>query len=350
MSHCDPRVHRREAKMKDLARASVSGPSRSGSSKSVQQSRSRTRRAKLEAITYFPIGASCSGVDDCECLFCEYDDTASIVVKSFDHVYWPASASDRNGPGYRMAEKKLFELDGEFDPWFSWLKRNMPDTLAGRHLLDHIVTWVWCVYCISDSKHNYKGCTCDDPRPWSKAAPGNYWKPRADEPNVDQATAKLRELRFDISRWDQWLDEVFAADEAGQSRRKALRKGIWCDFAGQLKEGCRCFICEYRWYRKTGWKTFRFIWEFLVSVDVDRHDVSELCTQIMKWMEFLGVDELRVHHSGAYLFDTEDPNFFRVHSTHIECNQQFDGARYEPKGALRWRVDLKLNKVFTDLL
>ena len=70
----------------------------------------------------------------------------------------------------------------------------------------------------------------------------------------------------------------------------------------------------------------------------------------MKWMEFLGVDELRVHHSGAYLFDVDDPNFFRVHSTHIECNQQFDGARYEPKGALRWRVDLELNKVFTDLL
>ena len=86
-----------------------------------------------------------------------------------------------------------------------------------------------------------------------------------------------------------------------------------------------------------------------MSVDVDGHEVSWLCAQIMKWMEFLGVDELRVHHSGSYLFDADDPNFVRVYSTHIECNQQFDGARYEPKGALRWRVTLELDKDPTDL-
>ena len=341
MSHCDPRLHRRAAKMKDLARASVSGSSGYRSSKSVQQSRSRTRRAKLEAITKFPIGVSCYGADDCECLFCEFDDTASIVLKDFEHGSWRTRARDRNQPGYRMAEKKLFELDGEFDPWFSWLKRNMPDTLAGRHLLDHIVDWVWC-RCMIDSKHNYKGCTCDDPRPWSKAAPGNYWKPGSDEPNAEEATAKLRELHFDISRWNQWLHEVFASGEAGQSRRKELCKAIWCDFAGQLKDGCRCFICEYRWYRTTGWKTFTLIREFLVAADVDGNEAPGLCAQIEKWMGFFGVDELCVHHSGAYLFDAEDPDFVRVHSTHIECKWQFHGAQYEPKGALRWRVDLEV--------
>ena len=351
MSHCDPRVHRRAAKMKDLARASVSGTSRYRSSKNVQQSRSRTRRAKLESITYFPAGLVCSGADECECAFCEYDDTASIVVKGYEHQWWRTSARDHNNPGYRMAEKKLLEFEGEFDRWYSWLKHNMPDTLAGRHLLDHIVGWVWC-HCMIDSKHNYKGCTCNDPHLWRKEALGNYWMPRPDEPNADEATAKLREFRFDISRWDQWLDDVFAAGESGQSRRKALRKAIWCDFAGQLKDGCRCFICEHRWYRTTGWKTFVLIRDFLVSVGVDKHEVPGLYEQIKKWMGFLGVDDLGVHRSGEYLFDVEDPNFVRVYSTHIECYWQFDGARYEPKGALRWRVDLNESKeeqFFVDL-
>jgi hypothetical protein len=34
---------------------------------------------------------------------------------------------------------------------FSWLKRNYPDTLAGRHAIDHIMTALGGIV----------GCTCD---------------------------------------------------------------------------------------------------------------------------------------------------------------------------------------------
>ena len=336
MSHCDPRLFRRAAKMKDLARASVSGASRYRSSKNVQQSRSRTRRAKLESITYFPAGLVCSGADECECAFCEYDDTASIVVKGYEHQWWRTSARDHNNPGYRMAEKKLLEFEGEFDRWYSWLKHNMPDTLAGRHLLDHIVGWVWC-HCMIDSKHNYKGCACAHPWVWHKGAPGDYWKPRPGEPTTDEALAKLLEFDGDISRFDQWLDTVFLKDPSAQSRRANLRHRIWCDDGNLLKEHCRCSFC-FRRYAHVRYKVGCTIQQFLDTADVANSDGATLVDEIVKWMEILGVEQVKPHSSGAYLFDVEDPGFVRIYGTHVECNHQFEGARYEPAAALRWRA------------
>lgn len=337
MSHCDPRRHRRAAKMKDLARASVSGASRYRSSKNVQQSRSRTRRAKLESLTQFPAGLACSGADECECAFCEYDDTASIVVKGYEHQWWRTSARDHNNPGYRMAEKKLFELDGEFDPWFSWLKRNMPDTLAGRHLLDHIVGWVWCG-CVVDAKHNYKGCTCKQQSVWRNGAPGDYWNPRANEPNINEAQDKLLEFDGDVTRWQQWLDSSFAADASGQSRRAQLRHRIWCDYGNEPKVRCRCHFCYSRWYRKDGHKAAHTLRAFIDCAEVTGEDSTKLVDEIQNWMELLGVEVVKTHPSGDYLIDDDDPNFVRIYRSHVECSYQFVGARYDPAGSLRWRA------------
>jgi hypothetical protein len=336
MSHCDSRVHRRAAKMKDLARASVSGASPYRSSKSVQQSRSRTRRAKLESITHFPTGLACSGTDDCDCMFCEYDDTASIVLKDFEHACWRTRARDHNQPGYRMAEKKLFEFDGEFDPWFSWLKHNMPDTLAGRHLLDHIVGWVWCG-CINDAKHNYKGCICKQQSAWSHGAPGDYWMPRPDEPNVHEAFEKLLEFNGD-ERWDQWLDSLFLGGPSSQARQAQLRNRLWCERSKLMNQHCGCRV-HFLQFFVTYHKAIDALNEFLDTADAAGCDTAKLVDEVKKWMNILGVEEVKPHSSGGYLVDVDDSNFVHIYRTHLECIQQFDGARYEPAGVLRWRVD-----------
>ena len=47
-----------------------------------------------------------------------------------------APSLDDLGGAFRSAEKWAFRL-GSSDALFSWLKENYPDTLAGRHVIDH---------------------------------------------------------------------------------------------------------------------------------------------------------------------------------------------------------------------
>jgi len=66
---------------------------------------------------------------------------------------------------FRSAEKWAFRL-GSSDALFSWLKENYPDTLAGRHAIDHIMedlTWgvVECKCNVAvGGKGNHGQCTC----------------------------------------------------------------------------------------------------------------------------------------------------------------------------------------------
>jgi hypothetical protein len=68
----------------------------------------------------------------------------------------------------RSGEKWAYRL-GSSDELFSWLKRNYPDTLAGRHAIDHIMMnldeIVGCTCNITgrddcNAKGNHGQCTC----------------------------------------------------------------------------------------------------------------------------------------------------------------------------------------------
>ena len=70
---------------------------------------------------------------------------------------------------FRSAEKWALRL-GSSDALFSWLKENYPDTLAGRHAIDHIMEgltgWYGVVQCKckelvnAAGKGNHGQCTC----------------------------------------------------------------------------------------------------------------------------------------------------------------------------------------------
>ena len=74
---------------------------------------------------------------------------------------------DALGGVMRSGEKWAYRL-GSSDELLSWLKRNYPDTLAGRHAIDHIMTTldviVGCICNIigrgSVAKGNHGQCTC----------------------------------------------------------------------------------------------------------------------------------------------------------------------------------------------
>ena len=75
--------------------------------------------------------------------------------------------SDDLGGAYRSAEKWALRL-GSSDAFLSWLKRNYPDTVAGRHAVDHIMEaltgWYGVVQCKCNvdfgGKGNHGQCTC----------------------------------------------------------------------------------------------------------------------------------------------------------------------------------------------
>ena len=74
---------------------------------------------------------------------------------------------DALGGVMRSGEKWAYRL-GSSDELFSWLKRNYPDTLAGRHAIDHVMTALgWILGCTcniidgnSVAKDNHRRCTC----------------------------------------------------------------------------------------------------------------------------------------------------------------------------------------------
>ena len=171
MAHVDPRREHRRAKMLDHARASVSG-GRSGGrgyyARCSQDVRQRRRRAETRQLVGMR-DVRCALDVDCTCVICESDgfDLAARRWTDFNgrHSWFCDCSKDHLSPGRRMAARKLEEFDGDFDVWFSWLKRHLPDTLAGRHLLDHL-EHVWTQDCSCDwnPKGNYRGCRCADGR------------------------------------------------------------------------------------------------------------------------------------------------------------------------------------------
>jgi len=161
----------------------------------------------------------CSGAGDCVCDACEFDDDVRVRVRLGYDRWWPGyilgepRGIDHLAPGYRMARKKLIEFDGEFDPWFSWLKANLPDTLAGRHLLDHIVP---------DAKNNIRPNT-----PWGlRPEEREHLQPRPGEPTFAEALRRRSELWS--TSWEEWLAQTFEQSEAGQLRMEYMYYRVLC--------------------------------------------------------------------------------------------------------------------------
>jgi len=221
MSHIDPRREHRRAKMLDHANHSVRGHfSTPRAVRHNRQEASQIRRAVLKQPIQHLHDIRCAGTDDCMCDACEFDDDIRTRVRRAYNRHmgeWDFRGRDHLAPGFGMARKKLIEFDGEFDPWFSWLKANLPDTLAGRHLLDHIVP---------DAKNNIRELEPNPlrrlPNPWGlRPEDREHLQPRPGEPTFAEALRQLSELGW--TAWEEWLAQSFEQSEAGQ-----LRMGYMC--------------------------------------------------------------------------------------------------------------------------
>ncbi|MEY2959805.1 MAG: hypothetical protein RLZZ01_2373 [Actinomycetota bacterium] len=187
MAHVDPRREHRRAKMLDLARASVSGNRHDGYTSKVRTAR-HLRRRREDRLLAGLFDVRCTLDLDCGCAICvvvsERGEPRPIRLKDLPDGWelglWQV---DNLAAGRRMAASKVLEFDGEFDPWFSWLKRHLPDTVAGRHLLDHIIVSTWCC---ADAKQNHRGCSCRETNRggWWTDLAGRRWDDIDDDAQV----------------------------------------------------------------------------------------------------------------------------------------------------------------------
>jgi hypothetical protein len=231
VSHIDPRREHRRSKMLDHANQSVRGHcSIPRAVRRCRQEASQIRRSVLKQPLRHLHDIRCSGADDCVCDACEFDDDIRTRVRrGYNRAVRTREeprGRDHVRPGLRMAQKKLREFNGEFDPWFSWLKANLPDTLAGRHLLDHIVY---------DGKNNvrlFEGELFDKyvapyPIPWGiHPQEQAHLEPLPGEPNFADAVRQLEQVPckwWNHEAWEVWLREGFEDSEAGRQRAARLR-------------------------------------------------------------------------------------------------------------------------------
>ena len=180
MVHIDSRRERRRAKMLDLANSSVKGHRSNITRRKYRRMVKEDRRCRRREGRPYLRDFRCSGDLECECRGCSYDPwprndrwgstqtKGGPVTDPPDISYFPMVDALRGV--MRSAEKWAYRL-GSSDELFSWLKRNYPDTLAGRHAIDHIMKSIaWLVGCTCDiycnynydynAKDNRGQCTC----------------------------------------------------------------------------------------------------------------------------------------------------------------------------------------------
>ncbi len=172
MAHVNSHKEPRRAKMLDLANKSVKG--------SVGQRGQRRGRRHVKQLvhqwerrcggrTYRHLrDFRCSGEVECDCPGCSCEaGTATRDPRQPPWLYAEvAPPLDDLGGAFRSAEKWALRL-GSSDALLSWLKENYPDTLAGRHAIDHIMEGLdWVVQCKckelrnASGKGNHGQCTC----------------------------------------------------------------------------------------------------------------------------------------------------------------------------------------------
>ena len=169
MAHVNSHKEPRRAKMLDLANKSVKGStgsagrySRPGWKRLAHHAERRYGDQTYRHLRDF----RCSGDAECDCPGCSSDPGPSTRIPEHHRNYFEIAPSlDDLGGAFRSAEKWALRL-GSSDALFSWLKENYPDTLAGRHAIDHIMEalgWglVQCK-CNVDfgGKGNHGQCTC----------------------------------------------------------------------------------------------------------------------------------------------------------------------------------------------
>ena len=175
MTHINPRLDPRRAKMLDLANKTVKG--------SIGRGHRRPRRRWKQLYhqwercsagrTYRHLrNFRCSGDAECDCLGCSCEAWTTAHSPVVDAPWWGvdvAPSLDDLGGALRSGEKWARRL-GSSDAFLSWLKRNYPDTVAGRHAIEHIMGSVdnprhlGCFCEIDWDTHGPKGnhgqCTC----------------------------------------------------------------------------------------------------------------------------------------------------------------------------------------------
>jgi hypothetical protein len=173
MAHVNSHKEPRRAKMLDLANQSVKGStgsqgrySRPGWKRLAHHAERRYGDQTYRHLRDF----RCSGDAECDCPGCSSDPGPSTrIPEDRWNRFEIAPSLDDLGGAFRSAEKWAFRL-GSSDALFSWLKENYPDTLAGRHVIDHIMEgltgWYGVVQCkckeleYASGKGNHGQCTC----------------------------------------------------------------------------------------------------------------------------------------------------------------------------------------------
>ena len=169
MAHVNSHKEPRRAKMLDLANKTVKG--------SVGQRGQRRGRRRVKQLvhkwerrrgdqTYRHLrDFHCSGDAECDCPGCSCEPGTATRDPHWLYSDMAPSLDDLGG-AFRSAEKWALRL-GSSDALFSWLKENYPDTLAGRHAIDHIMEGLdWVVQCKckelanASGKGNHGQCTC----------------------------------------------------------------------------------------------------------------------------------------------------------------------------------------------
>ena len=173
MAHVNSHKEPRRAKMLDLANQSVKGSTgsqgrygRPGWKRLAHHAERRYGDQTYRHLRDF----RCSGDAECDCPGCSSEPGPSTrIPEDRWNRFEIAPSLDDLGGAFRSAEKWAFRL-GSSDALFSWLKENYPDTLAGRHAIDHIMEgltgWYGVVQCkckeleYASGKGNHGQCTC----------------------------------------------------------------------------------------------------------------------------------------------------------------------------------------------
>lgn len=178
MVHLDSHRHHRRAKALDVANLSVKGR-HSRHQRREKQLRNQYRRRRANRTTASLRNFRCLMSDACECPVCAGDMPTDRYLHRMEiscSLYLCLGHHDRLGPTKRVARDAVTKTSN-FAEWFAMMKSYFPDTVAGRHALDHVLDdlglMVPCI-CFGphragnygrNSKMRVRECTCG--APWS---------------------------------------------------------------------------------------------------------------------------------------------------------------------------------------
>ena len=172
MAHVNSHTEPRRAKMLDLANKTVKG-SNSQNRHVAKQEYHQWERTQARRTYRHLRDFRCSGNDECDCpgCLCELSTTESVEDRRGKEPHFTTISyrfDDLKG-SFRSAKKWARRL-GTSDAYHSWLKRNYPDTLAGRHAISHLMDPGFLYFHFRcrcreflygvNSKTNFGQCTC----------------------------------------------------------------------------------------------------------------------------------------------------------------------------------------------